>query len=416
MDITDLKKHFDGATEEVKNLVVRQSEEIKSLGKSKEETAAELKKAEERLESVGTDLKDHAARLEEVEKQSKRIMSGGGNAADQLKLSAGEQFVLSEEFQRAAKSGARGTDAFKLNSLFTKKSVSRMELKELVGDGPSGDALVQPERDMTIYRDPARRINHVRQLMGTRTTTSDAIEFIQHTENFPRAGAQDGQFSEKAESNLEFGLQTSPVVTIAHWTPVSRQILNDAPMLRAYIDGELMHGLMLEEDEQILYGDGSAGTMTGILNTTGVQDVGDRDPDDNRIDHLRKAFRDARIAHYAADGVLMHPEDWAEIELLKGDDGQYLWAVVSNVVAGAEPTVWRVPVVESTAINPGDFLTGSWAMGGYLWDREQSSIRVSESHADYFIRNGVAILAEERLALTVVRPSAFVKGSFAEAG
>ncbi len=34
---------------------------------------------------------------------------------------------------------------------------------------------------------------------------------------------------------------------------------------------------------------------------------------------------------------------------------------------------------------------------------------VTDSHADFFIRNMVAILAEERVAFAVTRPTAFVK-------
>jgi HK97 family phage major capsid protein len=55
---------------------------------------------------------------------------------------------------------------------------------------------------------------------------------------------------------------------------------------------------------------------------------------------------------------------------------------------------------------------GDWTMGAKLYEREDVSIRVSESHADYFVRNGVAILAEERYAFAVNRPNAYVKGQF----
>ena len=42
----------------------------------------------------------------------------------------------------------------------------------------------------------------------------------------------------------------------------------------------------------------------------------------------------------------------------------------------------------------------------------EGNIRVAEQHSDFFIRNAVAILAEERLALAVKRPESFVEVEF----
>jgi HK97 family phage major capsid protein len=74
-----------------------------------------------------------------------------------------------------------------------------------------------------------------------------------------------------------------------------------------------------------------------------------------------------------------------------------------------------VPVVQSTGLTEGAFLVGAFGLGAQLWDREQANIRVSEHHADYFARNMLAILAEERLAITTYRPESFVKGVFTAA-
>ncbi|MGN7485361.1 phage major capsid protein, partial [Priestia megaterium] len=65
----------------------------------------------------------------------------------------------------------------------------------------------------------------------------------------------------------------------------------------------------------------------------------------------------------------------------------------------------------TTAIAEGEALIGSFNMGAMLWDREDANIRVGEPQ-DYFTRNMVAILAEERMALTIFRPEAFVGVTF----
>ena len=118
------------------------------------------------------------------------------------------------------------------------------------------------------------------------------------------------------------------------------------------------------------------------------------------------------LAYYEPAGYVIHPYDWEDVELQKGTgDGQYM--LVTNVAVGASAQVWRQPVVETPAIAEGTFLTGSFGLGAQIYDRQQANIRVAEQHSDFFVRNAVAILAEERLALAVKRPESFVKGTFA---
>ena len=50
---------------------------------------------------------------------------------------------------------------------------------------------------------------------------------------------------------------------------------------------------------------------------------------------------------------------------------------------------------------------GSFGIGATLYDRMEGNIRVSENHSDFFVRNAIAILAEERIALAVKRPESF---------
>ena len=71
-----------------------------------------------------------------------------------------------------------------------------------------------------------------------------------------------------------------------------------------------------------------------------------------------------------------------------------------------------MPVIVTNSINSGEALVGAFNLGAMLWDREEASVRISESHSDYFTKNMLAILGEERVALTVFRPEAFVSITF----
>jgi HK97 family phage major capsid protein len=109
---------------------------------------------------------------------------------------------------------------------------------------------------------------------------------------------------------------------------------------------------------------------------------------------------------------VLHPIDWAIIEMQKDGQGRYL---IGNPQGTLAPTLWGLPVVTSMAQTVGDFTVGAWKMGAQLFDREQSGVLVSTEDGDNFRRNMVTILAEERLALAVYRNEAFVDGHFANA-
>lgn len=401
MDIKELKTHLDTAHTEVKNLVERQSAEIKTLGTTSSETAAKLKSATERLDQV---TKDFEGRVQEIEKRMDRPDGGSDHQAK----SAGEIFITSKAFTEAKGRGLNATDAVEIKSI-----VDSMQRKDITSGSSSAGAIAQSHRVNEIYRDPADRELHIRDLLGTSETSSGSIEYyVDHTGFTNNAAAQAAELATKGKSDLVLEAKTAAVRTIAHHVIASRQVLEDAPMLRSYIDGRLRHGLLLEEDTQILYGDGTGGTLEGIFNTTGVQNHGDRPVADDVLTHLRRAMTKARLSEYMVDGIIMHPTDWENIELLKSDDGHFVW--MWYMASNGDKKVFRVPVVETTAVAQGDFLLGNWSMAATLWDRRQANIRVSDSHADLFVKNGVAILGEERVALTVQRPSAFVKGSFDE--
>jgi HK97 family phage major capsid protein len=269
------------------------------------------------------------------------------------------------------------------------------------------------------------RTKRVRDLFPVRTTSAAVIEYFQHlgftstgggTNSASSVAERSGNnFGPKPQSSFVFVGQQAPVRTLAHWEAAHRNVLADEPQLRSIIDNELMYGLRLQEDDQILNGDGIGENLTGVLQTSGIQTYDWSDGvvspvPDTMADAIRRAATLSFLAYYEPTGVVLNPLDWEKIETTKDQNGQYLVAV--SVALGGEPRVWRIPVVESPAIEEGTALVGAFGTGAQLYDREQASIRISEQHSDFFVRNAVVILAEQRLALAVKRPESFVKVTF----
>lgn len=69
-------------------------------------------------------------------------------------------------------------------------------------------------------------------------------------------------------------------------------------------------------------------------------------------------------------------------------------------------------VATEAAAFRGKFLTGAFNAAAQLFDREDANVVISTENADDFEKNMISIRCEERLALAVKRPEAFVYGSF----
>src|SRR5690606_19033305 len=132
---------------------------------------------------------------------------------------------------------------------------------------------------------------------------------------------------------------------------------------------------------------------------------------ETRIDRLRLALLQAELSEYPADGIVLSPIDWAAIELLKNDNNNYLY---SNPRFVTQAGLWGRSVVTTQAMDAGDYLVGAFALGAQGWDREDVSVVLATQDQDDFVKNKVKLLCEERVALTVFRTAAFVKGDFSD--
>ena len=386
----EVKADFEKKFDELKALA---SDAVAKAEKAEAMSAEEKDKADELL----TATHESKARLDELEQKMAR---DSGPTAPPTPRTPGYKFVEDE-----------GVKAFCANPS-AGKSVS-VDVKAIIGGGTAdvmgaaGD-LVVPDRGALIT--PPSRTLTVRDLLTPGRTSSSSIQYPQETGYTNTSGvvAEDGTL--KPQSDIKFDLKTSAVTTIAHWVLATRQILDDVPMLQSYIDGRLRYGLAYAEELQLLHGDGTGVNLNGIY----TQAVAMTDPGviplPQKLDVLRFAMLQASLAEYPATGIVLHPTDWAGIELTKDSTGRY---IIGDPKSEAAARVWGLPVVATQAMLLGKFLVGAFKAGAQIFDRQNATVELSTEDSDNFRKNLVTILAEERLALAVYRPAAFVKGDFA---
>lgn len=277
----------------------------------------------------------------------------------------------------------------------------------------------------TVQRDPMvpreYRRARVRDLFPVSRTNASMIEFFRvlgfgtgrldlttGASMVPERNPANTEFALKPKSNLSFENANAPVRTIAHWEAAHRFVLDDEPQLQSTIDNELRYGLRLTEDNQILNGTGTGNDLLGLLRTPGIQSYNQSTVStDNKQDAIRRAATLAFLAYYEPTGVVVNPFDWEDIELSKATDGHYM--VQLNIAVGLDQRLWRMQVVDSPAIAERTALVGAFGIGAQLYDRMQANVRIAEQHEDFFVRNAIVILAEQRLALACKRPESFVR-------
>ncbi|MDU7654805.1 MAG: phage major capsid protein [Haemophilus parainfluenzae] len=382
-----LATEFKNATEQVKGL----GEELKAKMAGNEKGLDDLKG---RVDEALTAMNSAKSRLDELEQKATRR----GYGVEQEK-SIAQRLVDTEGYKSFAADPRSGKSA---------KLSLKATITSLTTDAAgSAGAAVAPMRLTGIVTPPQRPLT-VRDLLMQGTTDSNAITYVREKLFTNNAAAQASEGAKKAQSDLQLEEVTVGVKTLAHYVKASRQILDDAAMLESYINGRLAYGLKLVEDKQLLNGDGSAGGLQGLTQVAKAFADQAEMKKYTIIDQLRLAQLQVALADYPASGFVLNPIDWAKIELEKDAQGRH---IIGNPQSLAQPTLWGIPVVQTQAITAGSFLTGAFNMGAQIFDRQQLGVAVSTENEDDFVKNLVTILCEERLALAIYRPEAFVKGT-----
>ena len=389
--IAELQNGLKAKDDKLTAALAKAEAEIAAKGKMLDETKAEIAN----VIKSGTEAMDRLTAVEQLLAKVKDKFENPGKAQ-----TLGQKFSADDRVKAALKEGQK----FKGRVSVTVNTVTSLTS----GDGGAGDLIV-PQRVPGIIT-PNNRTLRVRDLLPKGRTSSNSVEFVQES-GFTNAAAVVAEGAQKPESSLSFELANAPVRTIAHWLRASKQILDDVPQLESYIDTRLRYGLALVEENELLAGDGTGQHILGLIPQATAFDRSRLKVGDTRIDVVRRAMTQLRLAEYSASAIIMHPTDWEEIELQKDANDDYIWANPRGLLG---PTLWGLPVLDSTSLSEGEFLVGAFNVAAQLWDREDANVEISTEDQDNFIKNLVTIRAEERVALTVYRPESFVYGDFDE--
>lgn len=396
--LAEITKAFNAKSDELSRFAENAQTELKAKGTLLEETKAQADKLLVEQTKLTGEKNELSARLHAVEQE---VVKREGGGLPEARKSIGTQMIEDEKvkaFVEQAKSGFKGS--------------IRFTVKAVMKSTDSGIPPVQPGVLMPEIVGPLPRLVQrlfVRDIIDVGQTSAPAIAYVRQT-GFTNNAAVVSEGDTKPTSTIAYDTKMEAVRTIAHLFKASKQILDDMPMLRTDVDREMRYGVKYAEEQEILFGDGTGVHLHGIVPQASAYHHAFVASNHTKIDDIRLAMLQAQLARLPATGIVMHYTDWASVELTKDSTGQYLWA---NPLRIGGQTLWGLPVVptEISALQ-GKLLVGAFATAATLYDREEVNVEIATQNDVDFEKNLLTIRCEERVALAVRRPEAFIYGAF----
>lgn len=305
--------------------------------------------------------------------------------------SLSEALTASEEFKSFQKGATSNSVAkFDLSDLDVKALFSTT-----AGFTPPAD------RGPSVVEKPRRRAV-IADYIPTIPTVDKFIVWMLQTV-FTNNAAAVAEGAVKPESAVQWDEVKDQLEKVAHWIPVTTEVLRYNPRVAALLDGEMLTMLRLKAEELMISGTGVSPQLKGFLTRPGLA-VYAKQAGENNADALYMSMAQVRNDAYAEPGVVfLHPDNFTPIALMKNTQGDYIYG---NPAQGGPQTVWGKPVEQTKAMPVGNALTGDFDMYSELYVSGDASVEVGYVNDD-FVRNRRVMLAEIFLALVIKRASAF---------
>lgn len=394
-DVVNLIGAVKSSVEEIKQTNAALDAQIKEINAAAAEGKTVSKDALAAATKLALDIEAQGNRLADIEQK----VAEGVKRGDDAPKSLGTAIIQAQGFKDfAAGITSRGRFDVQANTLTGQSGTSPID---------SDDTLVPAQRRAGIIELARRRLT-VRGALPNAPTSSNAIEYAKES-TWTNNAAETAEAAQKPETDMGFTLEVANVRTIAHWIPVSKQLLEDAPALAAFIDSKMAYGVDYRIDSQLLNGTGTGQQLGGLLkagNFTAFTPVSG----DTVLDSLNRAKYTLEASDYYASAIMLNPATFGAIEREKAEgSGTYLVGTPNGTTL--TPFLWGLPVVLSNAFPANKLHVSNIQMLATVYNRSGTVVEMFEQDGTNVQKNLVTIRAEARLALAVETPAAALYGN-----
>lgn len=361
---------------------------------------ASITAVKEEMKKLGEEQLKFAKELAALQQAS----ADGAAESDNRVKSIGEKFTESANYKAFS---ANTRDVRGARHIVSTKSDS--PTVSTVSPAISRNTIAAPYQVQGIWGAPEQQLI-VENLIPHIPVSSSAVEYLKHTGFTNNAGVV-AEGAAKAESTFEFDLATANVVTIAHWTKITEQLAADAPAVTAYINAKMLYGLQLKVDNQIISGTGTSTQLGGFLKSENHTDYSSAvtvPTGANLMDFALLIKTKLDTLGYPPKVLLLNPEDWAGLALLKDAQKRYLLGGPAGVTT---KSLWGLPVETTASVPSGKYVMADFALGSTIYDRQEVALEI-DREGDDFRKNLLTIRVERRLGLGVEDAAAIAGGDW----
>jgi HK97 family phage major capsid protein len=323
--------------------------------------------------------------------------------------SIGEAFTKSQGFQSLLANGDAKGSRF---------STGAVDVKATLTTAAGGAGLVTPVYLPGITELLFQRLT-VADLMPSGTADGNTIIYMKES-SVTNAAATVAEGGAKPASDLNYTQVTEPFRKIANTLKISDEMRQDVSYIESQVNNRLVFFVQQKEEQQLLSGLGTGSELTGLLTRSGLT-AAQAKGTDTAIDAIYKDITKIRVGAFVdPTAIVMHPTDWQGIRLSKDANNQYFaggpftgaygvggGGMNDRSILGNQANLWGLPVVVTTAATVGTAIVGAFATCAQVFRKGGITVEMTNSNEDDFLKNLIAIRAEERLALAVYRPAGF---------
>lgn len=322
--------------------------------------------------------------LDETEERQAARRREDARPIETRERSAGERFVESDEFKEYRGRGTMG--AVELSNFLGFDS--RPSLESRAAEDPITTATLGLERYHWAGPAGPSIVTPLLQVVGREPVTSGAVDYTVWGPA-PEAGGPIAEGAAKPAADLVPTPASGTLGTYAHWKPISRQALEDSPRVQSIVEGKLRQGLALKLQSEAL----------AVITNPAVPWQTATGPGASSA--IRQAIAVLQGDGYAPNAVLLNADDYADADIAA--------AAASNTGPTSYGNFWGLVPVPVPGLPAGTAYVGDFKEAVTWFDRNTTSVYLTDSHADYFIKNLLVILAEQRALFAVTDPGAGVK-------